>query len=121
VKKIKPQKSLRTVLMMWLLLFSIVPLAFITGYSLVKYEQAIDQELTQRLAGNFREIQVIFDEFQTALRRHNKEMAQDRTMTYYISMGAFSEVRQKIAKDMPAHFAHSISVFGLRLLFIGLI
>ena len=43
--------------MLWLLMFAVVPLAFITGYSLVKYEQAIDQELVQRLAGNKREIQ----------------------------------------------------------------
>ncbi len=41
----KPRRSLRTILMSWFLVLSLAPLMFVTGYSLVKYEQAIDNDL----------------------------------------------------------------------------
>ena len=63
----KPRKSLRTILILWLLIFSVVPLAFVTGYSLVKFEQGIDQELSTRLLGNARQIGAIFSEYQASL------------------------------------------------------
>src|ERR1700731_3709606 len=79
-KSRRPSRSLRTILMMWLLMFSIVPLAFITGYSLVKYEQAIDQELGQRLHGNYREIQLIFEDLQRSLLSRNHAHATDKSI-----------------------------------------
>ena len=57
-----------------------VPLAFITGYSLIKYEQAIDQELSQRLKGNAREISVMLGEFESTLFRENENHRSDRTL-----------------------------------------
>lgn len=98
--------------MMWLLMFSIVPLAFITGYSLVKYEQAIDQELTQRLQGNRREIQVIVQEFQKDLGARNRQHAADKSLAYYLSSGAIGSARELAQKWMKGHFTHHLSIFN---------
>lgn len=93
-RKNRPAKSLRNVLIIWFLLFSIVPLAFITGYSLIKYEQAIDQELAQRLEGNAREISVMLGEFEASLLKENEAHRNDRTLAYYLSTGNESRARQ---------------------------
>lgn len=112
LKKIKPKKSLRTLLMLWLLMFAIVPLAFITGYSLVKYEMAIDQELVQRLVGNNREIQVIFQDFQKDLIQRTKNHASDKSLIYYLSSNSASQARDLAMKWMRGHFTHHLSIFG---------
>jgi len=110
--KQRAKKSLRTILMLWLLTFSVVPLAFITGYSLVKYEQAIDQELHQRLIGNRREIQVILQEFQKDLENRNRAHAADKSLIYYLSSGRATQVRELGMRWMRGHFTHHLSVFN---------
>lgn len=111
-KETKPRKSLRTMLMLWLLMFAVVPLAFITGYSLVKYEQAIDQELIQRLKGNKREIQVILQEFYNDLSRRNQSHASDKSLIYYLTSGAIKSARELAMGWMEGHFTHRLSVFS---------
>ncbi len=112
LKTLKPKKSLRTILMMWLLMFAIVPLAFITGYSLVKYERAIDQELIQRLLGNSREIQVIVQEFQKELRSRSTSHASDKSLVYYLSSNSTSQARELAMRWMKGHFTHHLSIFN---------
>ncbi|MEY4617488.1 MAG: hypothetical protein RJB66_2448 [Pseudomonadota bacterium] len=65
--KSRSKKSLRWILALWFLLFSIVPLVFLTYYSIDKFEQTVDNELVQRLQGNLSEIRVIITDFQKAL------------------------------------------------------
>lgn len=108
----RPRKSLRTLLMMWLILFSVVPLAFITGYSLVKYEQAIDQELGQRLRANFREIQVILSEFEVELVERNKRHAADKMLAFHMSTGQVAKARELVTSWMNDSFASQVSVFS---------
>ena len=54
--------------MIWFLVLSLVPLMFVTGYSLVKYEQAIDNELVQRLRANVREFVSTVSEYEKYLQ-----------------------------------------------------
>ncbi len=108
----KPKRSLRTILMMWLLMFSVVPLAFITGYSLVKYEQAIDQELSQRLRANHREIQNVFQEFQGDLSARNQQHARDKTLAYYLSANSIASARELASRWIKGQFAHRLSIFN---------
>jgi len=108
----RPRKSLRTLLMMWLILFSVVPLAFITGYSLVKYEQAIDQELAERLRANFRELQIILSEFETELVERSRRHSTDRMLTYYMTTANIPQARELVTLWMSDSFASQISVFS---------
>ncbi len=110
----RPPRSLRTILMMWLLMFSIVPLAFLTGYSLVKYEEAIDQELAQRLSGNQREIDSIFQEFQKTLLARNSAHAHDRTLVYYLSTNEIDAARDLSARWLKGAgaIANRLSIFS---------
>lgn len=83
--KRKAPRSLRTILIIWFLLFSVVPLAFVTGYSVIKYEKAIDNELLQRLGGNAREIGVILSDFRTSLVDKRDRYVRDPSLIYHLS------------------------------------
>lgn len=112
VKSRKPSRSLRTLLMLWLILFSVVPLAFITGYSLVKYEQAIDQELAQRLYGNSREIRIIIEELEGELRERARRHATDRALVFHLSTNNISQLRDVAQRLMGLHIAQRMSIFN---------
>lgn len=109
---LRPKKSLRTLLVVWFLLFSVVPLAFITGYSLVKFEQAIDQELSQRLKGNAREISVILGDFEANLVADLRQHANDNSFIYYLSTNNTNRARDVAEKWMKTSLAQRMSVFG---------
>jgi len=111
-KKRRPRKSLRSVLIIWFLLFSVVPLAFITGYSLIKYEQAIDQELSQRLKGNAREISVMLGEFESTLFRENENHRSDRTLSYFLSTGNEGRARQLLKKWIISGLAQRMWLYS---------
>ncbi len=108
----RPRKSLRTILILWLLIFSIVPLAFITGYSLVKYEQAIDQELSTRLMGNAREISQILNEFQSALVGESNQVAADRALIYFMNSANPAAARDGLRRWLGGKVAQRVWVFN---------
>lgn len=83
----KPKRSLRTILIIWFVLFSVIPLAFVTGYSILKYEKAIDHELTQRLGGNAREVSVILTDIRTQLQQKRDHYVRDPALLYNMSVG----------------------------------
>jgi two-component system NtrC family sensor kinase len=96
-----------------LLIFSIVPLAAITGYSLVKYEQAINQELSTRLLGNAREVSVILNDFQSSLVAESRQVAHDRATAYYLAANNIDQARQLLKRWFAGSVAaHRIWVFN---------
>lgn len=107
-----PRKSLRTILILWLLIFSIVPLAFITGYSLVKYEQAIDQELSTRLMGNAREIGQILNDFQKNLIEESNQVAADRALIYFMNSNKADSARDGLKRWLNGKVANRIWIFN---------
>jgi two-component system, NtrC family, sensor kinase len=107
----QPRKSLRTLLMMWLIMFSVVPLAFVTGYSLVKYEQAIDQELAQRLTGNRREIEVILKEFRDEMTQKTNRHSSDSALIVYLTSRNSNQVRERASQLMKSHFTSQMQIF----------
>jgi two-component system, NtrC family, sensor kinase len=65
---VKNYRSLRSILIIWFALFSIIPLLFVGWYSVFKFEKAFDQEVSQRLQNNGREIESIIADYYTALQ-----------------------------------------------------
>ena len=110
--KQRPKKSLRTMLMLWLLLFSIIPLAFITGYSLVKYEQAIDEELLQRLMANRRELESIFLDYNRYLTANIKEISKNEVLISQLTKNQNELASLFVQLWMePSSLTHRISLF----------
>ena len=108
----KARKSIRTILVVCLLLFSVLPVAAITIYSLLKYEQAIDQELSTRLSGNAREISVILGEFQNGLLAESRQVANDKALAYYLGANNIPQSRAMLTRWFGGSVAHRIWVFN---------
>ncbi len=98
--KRRPKKSLRSLLMMWFVIFSVTPMAFITGFSLIKYEQAIDQELSKRLLGNGREIGIILSDFEEGLRDSSLRHANDRSFIFHLTNNNRPQLRDIVRRWM---------------------
>ncbi len=83
----KSKRSLRTVLIIWFLLFSILPLGFVTGYSIIKFEKAINREMLLRLSGSAKEIDLIFSDYINLLRQRRDKYIEDPYLRYHLSFG----------------------------------
>ena len=108
----KSRRSLRTMLIVWFLLFSLTPLVFVTGYSVQKYEVAIDNELSQRLVGNAREISVILDDFEGGLQQRKERYIKDHRLIYHLSVNEASAVRALGVNWLKGDFATSLTFFN---------
>lgn len=107
----KPTKSLRSILTLWFLLFSIVPVAFVTGYSMVQFERAIDEELFKRLRGNAREISVVFSDLENYLLNYGNVHANDPSLVYYMSTFSVPNARRLLQGWMRNYSASKMSLF----------
>lgn len=94
LKRRQPKRSIRTIIIMWFLLLSLGPLMFVAYYSSVKYEQAIDKELLQRLSVNFREIEVILADFKSGLQLRRDRYLKDPYLVYSLSVGDSASLKQ---------------------------
>lgn len=112
IAKRKAHRSLRTILIVWFLLFSLVPLAFVTGYSVVKYEKAIDTELSERLSGNAREISVILNDFKTGLTQKRDIYINNKGLISSLSLGDSLSTRTLGMNWIKSDFSSSLTFFG---------
>ena len=108
----KPKRSLRTILIVWFLLFSIVPLAFVTIYSMLKYEKAIDHELSQRLTGNAREVGVILSDYKAGLVQKREKYIRDPNLLYHMSVGDGATIKNITGQWLKQDFTTSLTVFN---------
>ncbi|MEK6772580.1 MAG: ATP-binding protein [Bdellovibrionota bacterium] len=108
----KPRRSLRTVLVVWFLLFSIVPLGFVTWYSLSKYEVAIDKELSLRLSGNSREIAIILSDFRVGLQQRKEKYLRDPHFIYNISTNDAGALRAQMSDWVRNEFSASLTLYN---------
>lgn len=107
-----PKRSLRTILIVWFLLFSILPLGFVTGYSLLKFEKAIDNELTQRLSGNAREISGILADYQSGFQQKRDKYIRDPNLSYSLVINDGSGLKQMAAQWLKSDFSTSLTFFN---------
>ncbi|MBL7545079.1 MAG: HAMP domain-containing protein [Bdellovibrionaceae bacterium] len=94
LKRKKPKRSIRTIIIFWFLLLSLLPLMFVAYYSSIKYEQAIDKELLQRLSVNAREIEVIVADFKSGLQARRDRYLKDPYLVYSLSIGDSQSLSQ---------------------------
>lgn len=107
----RPKRSLRTILLIWFLVLSLLPLMFVTGYSLVKYEEAIDNELIQRLRSNSREVNATLLEYENYLNGRRTRLRQDTQLLFHLSTGNVSQVRELVPSLLRGSLLSAISIF----------
>ncbi|HEY1079345.1 MAG TPA: HAMP domain-containing protein, partial [Bdellovibrio sp.] len=107
----KPKRSLRTILIVWFVLFTVIPLAFVTGYSMIKYENAIDYELSQRLTGNAREIDLVLGDLRTGLQQKRDKYIRDPSLLYHMAVGDGSTIRTLTSQWVKSDNVSSLTFF----------
>lgn len=107
----RPKRSLRTILLIWFLLLSLVPLMFVTGYSLVKYEEAIDNELVQRLRSNSREVATTLVDYERYLSNRRIRLRADAQLLFHLSTGNISQVRELTPGLIRGTLLTAVSLF----------
>lgn len=107
----RPKRSLRTILLIWFLLLSLVPLMFVTGYSLVKYEEAISNELVQRLRSNSREVAGTIGAYAEYLSTRRTRLRANAPLQFHLSTGNVAQVRELTPSLIQNSLLTAISVF----------
>lgn len=98
--------------MSWFLVLSLVPLMFVTGYSLVKYEQAIDNELVQRLRANSREFVSTIEDYEKYLNTRRIRHKSDPQLAFYMLTNAISQARQHVQPTFRNSLLASLALFN---------
>lgn len=107
----KTKKSLTSILTLWFLTFTIIPLAFISGYSTVLYKESISAELQKRLEGNIREVGVSLAESESFILTYGKIHASDPSLSYYVSNRNISAARRILTEWLKTYTASRIVLF----------
>ncbi len=82
---VKPKRSLRTLLILWFLILSIAPLSFMTWYSLSKFENAINEEVEQKITFNEKEIKNAFSGYYKNLKNKHELHLKDNSLLFYLT------------------------------------
>ena len=91
---------------------AIVPLAFLTGYSIVRFEKAIDRELARRLDGNAREIASMVQEFHANLNSRRDRVSSSPGFVYNLSTNQISDLSIECANWLRGDLSSELSVFS---------
>ena len=109
--KIKNFRSLRSILVIWFFIFSILPLAFVAWYSLLKFEKAINNELAQRLAGNGREIEVMISDFYSQFLLSKDMYIKSPHLIYNLSVSDASAIKEMSLDWIEKDIATSLTFY----------
>jgi two-component system NtrC family sensor kinase len=109
--KPKP-KSLRSILTLWFLAFTIVPLAFISGYTLVLYESSLNSELRKRLEGNVREVGVGLADLERLIINNATNIhAVDPALSYHVATRNIPSARRIVTEWLKSPSTNRIALF----------
>lgn len=89
---------MRSVLVIWFILFSVVPLVFMGWYSIFKFQRALENEVSQRLQGNGREVEALISDYYTLVTQQRDKYSQDANLQYNLSIADEEQLKQ-IATD----------------------
>ncbi|MFZ4402590.1 MAG: ATP-binding protein [Pseudobdellovibrionaceae bacterium] len=110
--KKKPHRSLTRILIFWFLFFSIVPLIFLTVYSVYKYEQALNFELSKRLSDNMREVGSILESYKDELKIKKNRLINDPNLTYHLSTNEVNVLKNIGLSAIKSDTTSSLSFFS---------
>lgn len=96
------RRSLKGILTLWFIIFSIVPLAFVFGYLLLSFESALSTELMKRLEGNIREVAVTLSDLQDVAVAHSKIHSTDPSMAYYLATRNIPASRRIVTQQLSS-------------------
>jgi two-component system NtrC family sensor kinase len=92
-------------------MFSILPLIFVTVYSMSKFEKAIDREISHRLSSNYRELSFRFEEIHRLMLIRGDRMNKAPELRNALNSGSRDHIRSWVSNNMTVEKNHSIGFF----------
>ncbi len=112
VKNLFPKNSIRALLVIWFLLFALVPLAFITGYSLVQFQKVYSDQTLKRLNDNFILVQKNIDDMNLYLKSSAESHVADATLSFYISTRSLPQLKRMANDWLRVGYIDEVSFFN---------
>ncbi len=113
--------SLRLILLVWFFILSIVPLALVSFYSVVKFEKALENEQLQRLKSNAREIEVILTDYQNELKSNRDTISLNPHITFNLTVADDIALKDYLGTWLDSSGISHISIYsrdGKRVTFV---
>lgn len=79
---------------------------------MLKYEKAIDYELSQRLSGNAREIGAILGDYRASLQQRRDRFVKDPSLIYHMSVGDGATIRGLAGPWLKGDITTSLTFFN---------
>lgn len=79
---------------------------------MIRYEKAIDHELSQRLIGNAREISVILEDYRVGLQQKRDRYERDPNLVYHLTMGESTGLKTQAANLLRQDIASRLSFYN---------
>lgn len=111
-QSVKPKRSLRTLLILWFLLLSIAPLSFMTWYSLSKFENAINEEVKQKISFNEKEIKNTFNDYYDDLKNKHQVHLKDNSLLFYLTRDDVSSLINLAHKWVLNDNLNKVSIYN---------
>lgn len=104
--------SLRLILMLWFFVLSIVPLALVSFYSVIKFEKALEGEQIQRLQSNAREIEVIMNDYQNELKNNRDAISMNPHVTFNLTVADDAALKEYLGTWLDTSGVSHISIYN---------
>jgi two-component system NtrC family sensor kinase len=111
-KNFFPKNSIRLLLIVWFLLFALVPLSFITGYSLVQFEKVYSDQTLKRLNDNFVLVQKRIEDLNQYLKSSAESHVADPTLSFYISTRNLPQLKRMGNDWLRVGYIDEVSFFN---------
>ena len=114
IKKKKPGRSLRYILTLWFLIFSIIPLLLITLYSLFEFQVVFNEEQQKRLKSHFKEVAISLNISENQLRLYTLQHAKDPQLISALSKTSINQAEDIFRQWMDIYPISQISLFDAK-------
>ncbi|MBY0451671.1 MAG: HAMP domain-containing protein, partial [Bdellovibrionaceae bacterium] len=104
--------SLRLILLLWFFVLSIVPLALVSFYSVIKFEKALEGEQIQRLQSNAREIEVIMVDYQNELKNNRDTISMNPHVTFNLTVADDAALKEYLGTWLDGSGVSHISIYN---------
>lgn len=108
----KKYLSLRTLFIRWIVLFSILPLVLVVVLFASQFQSAVQQEIFERLIVYTKQIQDLFDEYESFSRTRLSELSEDKTFLYLLKTSAIDELQTYLKKTLEEEIPTAYAVYN---------
>jgi two-component system, NtrC family, sensor kinase len=114
--------SLRTLFIRWIVLFSLLPLVLVVILLAQQFKTAVQDEIFERLIVYTKQVQDLFDEYESFSRARLNELAEDKGILYLLKTSSVEELKTELKRRLEEEVPSAYAVYnedGTLLLRVG--